>query len=164
MSGKKAFTLISVHELLLHIWSPRDVEVMVRRADEAAVDAMWSCVGKKHEQRWLWQAMDHRTGVVLAYVFGRRKDEVFLKLQALLEPCGITRCFTDHWGASDRHLAPEVHRPGKRQTQKGERKHLTWRTRIQCLARKTMCCSTSIQMHGLVIGLFVNRYEFGLPV
>jgi insertion element IS1 protein InsB len=27
---------------------------------------------------------------VLAYVFGRRKDEVFLKLQELLEPFGIT--------------------------------------------------------------------------
>jgi insertion element IS1 protein InsB len=35
--------------------------------------------------------MDHRSGKVLAYVFGRRQDEVFLKLKALLEPFGITR-------------------------------------------------------------------------
>jgi IS1 family transposase len=33
--------------------------------------------------------MDHRSGKVLAYVFGRRKDEVFLKLKVLLEPCTI---------------------------------------------------------------------------
>ncbi len=29
--------------------------------------------------QWLWHAIDHRSGHVLAYVFGRRKDEVFLK-------------------------------------------------------------------------------------
>ena len=40
--------------------------------------------------------------------------------------------------------------------------HLTIRTRIKRLARKTICFSKSIQMHNIVIGLFVNRYEFGL--
>jgi insertion element IS1 protein InsB len=33
---------------------------------------MWSFVGKKKEPRWLWQAIDHQTGKVLASVFGRR--------------------------------------------------------------------------------------------
>jgi IS1 family transposase len=33
-------------------------------------------VGKKSEQRWLWYAIDHATGTVLAYVFGKRKDDV----------------------------------------------------------------------------------------
>ena len=104
----------------------------------------------------------HPTGAVLAYVFGRRKDEVFLQLKALLEPFGLTRFSTDHWGAYTRHLAPEVHSPGKRNTQKIERKHLTLRTRIKRLVRKTICFSKSIQMHDIVIGLFVNRYAFGL--
>jgi len=62
------------------------------------VDEMWSFVGNKQEPRWLWHAIDHRTGAVLAYVFGRRRDEVFLQLKALLEPFGITRFFTDRWG------------------------------------------------------------------
>jgi insertion element IS1 protein InsB len=100
----------------------------------------------------------------LAYVFGRRMDEVFLQLKGLLEPFGMGRFHTDDWGAYARHLGPEVHRPGKRNTQQIERKHLTLRTRIKRLARKTICFSTSIQMHDIVIGLFVNRYEFGLPV
>jgi len=43
---------------------------------------------------------------------------VFLQLKALLEPFGITRYHTDHWGAYARHLAPEQHNPGKRNTQK----------------------------------------------
>jgi insertion element IS1 protein InsB len=63
-----------------------------------------------------------------------------------------------------RHLDVHEHQPGKRHTQKIERKHLTLRTRIKRLTRKTICFSKSIQMHDLVIGLFVNRYEFGLRV
>lgn len=125
---------------------------------------MWSFVGKKQDQRWLWHAIDHWTGTVLAYVFGRRTDEVFLQLKALLAPFRITRFHTDYWGAYGRHLNPEEHHPGKRNTQTIERKHLTLRTRIKRLARKTICFSKSIQMHDIVIGLFVNRYEFGLPV
>nr|AFS60658.1 transposase [bacterium symbiont of Theonella swinhoei pTSMAC1] len=38
------------------------------------------------------------------------------------------------------------------------------RTRIKRLARKTICFSKSIQMHDIVIGLFVNRYESGLRI
>jgi insertion element IS1 protein InsB len=140
------------------------VDVIVHRVDDAEVDEMWSFVGKKPEQRWLWHAIDRWTGTVLAYVFGRRTDEVFLQLKALLEPFGIRRFHTDYWGAYARHLEPAVHSPGKRNTQPIERKHLTLRTRIKRLARKTICFSRSIEMHDLIIGLFINRYEFGLPV
>src|SRR5215813_1323430 len=38
--------------------------------------------------------------------------------------------FGPNWGAYTRHLAPDEHCPGKRNTQKIERKHLTLRTRI----------------------------------
>ena len=48
--------------------------------------------------------------------------------------------------------------------QKIERKHLMLRTRIKRLARKTICFSKSTQLHNIVIGLFINRYEFGVPV
>jgi insertion element IS1 protein InsB len=138
--------------------------VSIKRVDEAEVDEMWSFVGSKKAPRWLWHAIDHHTGAVLAYVFGRRKDEVFVALKRLLEPFGITRYYTDYWGAYERHLAPEEHCPGKRNTQKIERKHLALRTRIKRLVRKTLCFSKSTQLHDIVIGLFVNRYEFGLAV
>ena len=35
------------------------------------------------------------------------------------------------------------------------------RTRIKRLVRRTICFSKTKQMHDLVIGLFMNRYEFG---
>ena len=101
---------------------------------------------------------------MLAYVFGRRTDEAFVKLKTLLEPFGLRRYYTDYWGAYERNLESDVHSPGKRNTQQIERKHLTLRTRIKRLVRKTICFSKSIELHDIVIGLFINRYEFGLPV
>ena len=141
-----------------------DTMVRIHRVESAEVDEMWSYVGKKTAPRWLWHAIDHQTGKVLAYVFGRRKDAVLRALKQLLQPFGIAHFYTDHWGAYARQLEAARHFPGKRQTQRIERKHLTLRTRIKRLARKTICFSRSVQMHDLVIGLFVNRYEFGLPV
>ncbi len=86
---------------------------------------MWSFVGNKGNQRWLWHALNRRSGKVLAYVFGRRKDEVFLELKRLLEPFGIQKYCTDGWGAYERRIPPEQHEVGKRKTQRIERKHLT---------------------------------------
>ena len=49
---------------LLHTLSPDDVDVLIRRAGEAEVEEMWSCVQKKQAPRWLWHAIDHHTGKV----------------------------------------------------------------------------------------------------
>jgi insertion element IS1 protein InsB len=131
---------------------------------EAEVDEMWSFVAAKSQQRWLWHAIDHDSAEVLAYVLATHEDEAFLRLKELLAPFGITQFYTDGWGGYERHLDPDEHTVGKRNTQKIERKHLTFRTRIKRLARKTICFSKSIVMHDIVIGLFINRFEFGYAV
>lgn len=131
---------------------------------EAEADEMWSFVESKQQQRWLWHAIDHDTGEVLAYVLSNHQDSAFVQLKALLAPFGIMQFYTDEWGTYQRHLEPALHTVGKRNTQKIERKHFTLRTRIKRLARKTICFSKSILMHDIVIGLFINRYEFGLHV
>lgn len=153
-----------MNQTLLRLSHPSEMDVTIYRVDDAEVDELWSFVQRKKEPRWLWHAIDHRSGQVLAYVFGRRQDEAFLKLKKLLEPFGITRYHTDYWGAYTRHLEAAQHDPGKRNTQQIERKHLTLRTRIKRLTRKPICFSKSIEMHDIVIGLFVNRYEFGVSV
>ena len=71
-------------------------------------------------------------------------------------------CWPEIWIVP--YLDPEEHNPGKRNTQQIERTHLTLRTRIKRLVRKTICFSKSTQMHDIVIGLFVNRYAFGRAV
>jgi len=81
-----------VNHGVLAFLHPEQVEVEIWRADELEVrrglsselDEMWSFVQAKAHPRWLWHAIDHQSGKVLAYVFGRRKDDVFLRLQKLL--------------------------------------------------------------------------------
>ena len=158
-----------MNQAVLQQLHPEHVEIEICRADELAqrrgvtseLDEMWSYVGKKAEPRWLWHAIDHASGTVLAYIFGRRKDEVFVQLKELLEPFGITRFYSDGWGTYERHIAPEQHVVGKQYTQTIESKHINLRTRIKRLVRRTICFSKTTAMHDLVIGLFINRYEFG---
>ena len=171
---KKKPHLQAVNQKLLKTIRPEQVEVEIYKVEEeeepepgiksSELDEMWSFVGDKKNPRWLWHAIDRRTGKVLAYVFGRRKDEVFLKLKELLEPFGIKKYCTDGWGAYERNLPESQHEVGKSKTQRIERKHLNLRTRIKRLARKTICFSKIEEMHDLVIGLFINRYEFGLAI
>jgi len=161
-----------VNQAVLQHLNPAYVEVEIWRADELEVrqglsselDEMWSYVRSKANPRWVWHAIDHHTGQVLAYVFGRRQDTVFLELQALLAPFGITRYFTDGWGAYERHVEADTHTVGKANTQKIESKHINLRTRIKRLVRRTICFSKTERMHDVVIGLFINRYEFGVSV
>ena len=48
----------------------------------AAMDAFWSFVETKTNQRWTWYAMDKRSGIILSWHNGKRTDE---DLQILLE-------------------------------------------------------------------------------
>jgi insertion element IS1 protein InsB len=97
-------------------------------------------------------------------MFGKRKDEVFKKLKTLLEPFGINRYYTDDWGAYERHIDADKHKVGKRNTQKIELKNLNFRTWIKRLVRKTIFFSKQELMHDTVIGLLINKVEFGLNI
>ena len=72
--------------------------MVVRKVKEAELDEMWSFVGSKQQPWWLWEALDHQTGRIVAYTCGRRADRVLVKLKALLESFGILRLYTDGWG------------------------------------------------------------------
>jgi len=85
--------------------------------------------------------------------------------QDRLHPCAVFTATSE--GCAPYYLARirhDLRQTTKRHTQKIERKHLTLRTRIKRLVRKTICFSKTTQMHDIVIGLFVNRYAFGRAV
>lgn len=104
-------------------------------------------------------------GLVLAYayVLTPHEDAALKQLQHLLAPFSISQ-YMDSWGAYLRLLDPQQHTDGIANTHKIGCKHLTLRTRLKRLARKTTCFSKSSWLHDVVIGLFINRYEFGRAV
>jgi insertion element IS1 protein InsB len=112
---------------------------------------------------WLWHAINHDTGEIIAYVFGTREHEVLQELLSLLSKLNveIVSVFSDDNFAYHEAIPVSVLRTGKRNTQRIERKHLTFRTRLKRLARKTICYSKSWSMHTIVFGLLINVLEFG---
>lgn len=77
---------------------------MVVRVEAAEMDEMWSFVQSKKQQRWLWHAIDHKSGKVLAYVLATHEDAALRQLQQLLALFTIQQFYTDGWGAYQRLL------------------------------------------------------------
>ena len=125
-------------------------------------DERWSFVRCKKGQRWLWWVEDAATGQVLAFVFGRRTHTTFRRLLAVLCTAGwqVERWFTEAWQAYEACLPAEQRQVGKAAMQRLERKHLTLRTRLKRLARKTICFSKKQFFHDGLITLFIFHFFF----
>ena len=130
------------------------------------MDEMWGRVYSKNTPCWLWHAIDHETGMVVAYVLGSREEEMLWQLWNMLSELNIDviEVYSDNNFAYHSVLPPNVLVIGKKNTQKIERKHLTFRTRLKRLARKTICYSKSIEMHKIMVGLLINHIEFGIQL
>jgi len=93
---------------------------MLVRVEEVEMDQMWSFVQSKRQQRWLWHAIAHRTGAVLAYVPAPHEDAALKQLQQLLAPFQLSGS-TPIVGAHKRLLDSHQHTVGKTNTQRIER-------------------------------------------
>ena len=93
--------------------------------------------------------------------FGKRKDNVFEKLKALLAPFNIRLYYTNDRGTYEHHLELEAHEIGKTNTQKIEQKNLNFITWVKRLLCRTICFSKLEKIHDIVIGLLINKVEFG---
>jgi insertion element IS1 protein InsB len=125
------------------------------------MDEMWSFYQDKKHQIWLWWAIDHDTGEVLAYWFGRRGHKNLDTLLELLRPLKIGKVYTDGNYAYYERFKPEVLVVTKKNTQKIERKHLSLRTWCARLVRKGIRFSKTEQMHKIVVGLVINVWFLG---
>ena len=128
------------------------------------MDEMWSYCCDKSHQLWLWWAVESETNTPLAFVFGTREYKYLDELLELLKPFPIRTVYTDNNFAYSSRIPEEKLVIGKKNTQKIERDHLTLRTRIKRLARKTICFSKSVRVHKAVIGLFITVQFFKIPV
>jgi insertion element IS1 protein InsB len=130
------------------------------------MDEMWSRVFSKKTPCWLWHAINHENGEVVAYVFGTREHEVLWQLMELLSSINIEiiKVYSDNNPAYHDAIPKNILKVGKKYTQKIERKHLTYRTRLKRLARKTICFSKSIEMHMIMFGMIINHLEFAVKL
>ena len=148
-------------DYLKKVKSEKPVDVTICKALPAEMDEMWSYYHDKSHQIWLWWAVDHATNTPLAFTFGTREHKNLDELLTLLEPFPIGKVYTDNHFAYQRKIPAGQLITGKKNTQKIERDHLTLRTRIKRLCRKTICFSKSEEIHKAVVGTFINLFFFG---
>ena len=125
------------------------------------MDEMWSFYHDKEHPIWLWWAIDHNTGEVVAYWFGTREHKNLDKLIELLAPLEIGKIYTDGNYAYYKRFSEDKLVITKKNTQKIERKHLSLRTWCARLVRKGIRFSKSKLMHKIVVGLVINIWFFG---
>ncbi len=156
---KKSQLVLSVHPAYAH----KTLSLILK------VDESWSFVQAKKHPRWLWWVEEAQSGRVVAFVFGPvrrcgRTHQTFRRLLSLLKSAQIrvSKWITDAWWAYFDCLDQSLRIESKALLQSLERKHLTLRTRIKRLARKTICFSKSVVIHDTIIGLFINQFFFGI--
>jgi len=127
------------------------------------MDEMWSFYHDKRHQIWLWWAIDHDTGEVVAFWFGSREHRNLDKLLELLVPIQLDKVYTDGNYAYYERVATEVLVVSKKNTQKIERKHLSLRTWCSRLVRKGIRFSKTKKMHKIAVGLIINSGSSAIP-
>ena len=122
------------------------------------MDEMWSFYHDKSHQVWLWWAVEHTTNTPIAFTFGTREHKYLDELLNLLKPFNIKKVYSDNNFAYQDKIDSDILEIGKKNTQKIERDHLTLRTRIKRLARKSICFSKDKIIHETVIASFINIF------
>jgi IS1 family transposase len=131
--------------------------------DGLELDELWSFVGAKTHQRWVWLALCRRTRQVVACWVGDRSETSALQLWRQL-PNDYVHCpsFSDQWEAY--RYVFEVgrhHMLGKAdgQTAHVERWFNTLRQRLARFTRKTLAFSKRDDVHLGLLHLFLNHYN-----
>ncbi len=148
-------------DYLAKVKAEKPVDVDIFQTLSTEMDEMWSFYHDKSHQIWLWWAVDHATNTPLAFTFGTREHKNLDKLLGLLKPFPIGKVYADHNFAYEKRIPAQQLVRGKKNTQKIERDHLTLRTRIKRLCRKTICFSKSVEVHKALVGTFINLFFFG---
>lgn len=155
---------VSINTVLKTVWKRAEAvsePVAPSRVTELQVDEMWSFVGSKANQRWLWYGFDPDRKKIISFQLGRRTDESCQKLLKKLEGCQVLRYCTDEWKSYQKMLPSTHHWIGKDLTQDIERQNLKFRRHIKRLQREAICFSKSDEMHDAVLKLYIYHSNVG---
>jgi insertion element IS1 protein InsB len=131
-------------------------------------DELWSFVGDKENQQWIWLAQDRQTRQIVGAFIGDRSEEGAIGLWHSLPDCYLeATTYTDYWAAYTAIFYDnKLHQVGKEsgQTNHIERFNNTLRQRVSRLVRKTLSFSKKLENHIGAIWYFIHHYNRSLLV
>ena len=104
------------------------LEIETTSGTEAEMYEMRGFARDKSQQRWLWRAIDRKTGVPLAFCFGSRESDNLDRLLELLKPFNVTKAHADRNPVYASRIPAEELEVGKLGTRRIECLHLSLRT------------------------------------
>jgi insertion element IS1 protein InsB len=130
--------------------------------DVLELHELWSFVGSKLEERWVWLALCRRTHQVVAYYVGDRSEASAVRLWQRI-PNDYVHCasFSDGWLAYRHVFDVRCHRmvdKAEGQTAHVERWFNTLRQRLVRFTRKTLALSKRDDLHVGLLHLFILDY------
>ena len=127
-------------------------------------DELWSFVGSKAEQAWLWLALDAETRLIVGCAIGPRDKATAEDLWYSLPPEYRQQavCFTDFYQVYASVLPSKRHKAVGKETGKTahiERFNNTLRQRCSRLVRKALSFSKKLANHIGAIWYFIHDYN-----
>jgi insertion element IS1 protein InsB len=150
---------------------PRQVKVSEKGKGKLTIecDEMWSFVGSKNNQFYIWLAIDRDTREIVGCFVGDRTrksaQKLWESLPGVYRQCAVA--YTDFWQAYEQVIPGKRHRAvGKEtgQTNHIERLNNTFRQRISRLVRKGLSFSKKVDNHVGAIWYFIHHYNAELAV
>ena len=127
-------------------------------------DELWSFVGSKGDEQWVWLAIEAETRLIVGCFIGPRDKTgaqgLWDSLPAVYRQCAV--CYTDFWQAYAAILPSKGHRPSGKdsgQTNHIERFNNTLRQRCSRLVRKTLSFSKKLANHIGALWYFIHHYN-----
>lgn len=145
---------------------PRQIKVRAKSKGKLIIecDEMWSFVGKKQKEFYIWLAIDRETREIVGCYIGDRTyrsgEKLWKSLPAVYRQCALA--YTDFWQAYKKVLPSKRHHAIGKET--GETNHIerlnnTFRQRISRLVRKCLSFSKKLENHIGAIWYFIHDYN-----
>lgn len=145
---------------------PQEVKVSDKPRGPLTIecDEMWSFVGSKQNQLYIWLAIDRKTREIVGCFIGDRTRnsarKLWHSLPSVYRQCAVA--YSDFWQAYQTVIPSTRHRAvGKEsgQTNHIERLNNTFRQRISRLVRKSLSFSKKLDNHVGAIWYFIHDYN-----
>lgn len=146
---------------------PQRDQLLPRAANDVLeLDEVWSFVGSKANQAWLWTALCRRTRQIVGWVLGSRDAFTAIELRnAIDERYRSCPTVSDQLESYAAVFPPSLHRSVGKET--GETAHMerwngTLRQRVGRFVRKTLSFSKSEVRHGQAVAWWTATHNLAI--
>lgn len=128
---------------------------MIPMGKEYEVDELCTYIGDKNRRVWLVCALERKSRKIVSFNIGRRTSQTLKKVTEGLHLSQAKKIFTDKLPSYKTLINRKVHKTIQYGTNHLERFHLTLRTHLKRLNRRTICYSKSVLVLNAVLRIYL---------